>query len=239
MKVFTLLAAAAASIATVVGYETAEKQFVDILIEYQIVQTPEVTKNDVAQWTNGDEVTLKYNIVNNEEKEVTVIGVTGQFTNPVTNEIVTNLTQGRVGPLSIPPGQSATFEQNIGIDVIPNNYELIPQVFFAHDELIKVIPCRGQLATVADKSISFFDPRLIFLELVLLASFAGIAYLAYQIWGKKYIQGTAPVKVKKTTAVTSVPAGAGVSTTATGASGYDVNWIPEGHLKQKKTKKVA
>ncbi|KAI5966928.1 IRC22 [Candida pseudojiufengensis] len=237
MKLSAIITALTTSIACISGYETTGKETVDILTDYRIKETPEVTQKDVANWVNGDEITLQYTVNNNEPEEITVIGVTGSFTNPVTNQIVTNLTQGRVGPVVIPPGKSEIFEQTISVDLIPNNYELIPQVFIAHEELIKVLPCRGQLASVIDKTISFFDPRLIFLEIVLLASFIALAYLGYEIWGKSYFKGTAPVKAVKVkkTGVSPAPVGSA----STGATTYDINWIPEGHIKQKKTKKVA
>ena len=73
----------AATIATVAGYETTgSKQTVDILIDYIIKETPELSQNDVANWENGDTVTLQYVVNNNEESEITVVGVTGQFKNP-------------------------------------------------------------------------------------------------------------------------------------------------------------
>ena len=73
----------AATIATVAGYETTgSKQTVDILIDYIIKETPELSQNDVANWENGDTVTLQYVVNNNEESEITVVGVTGQFKTP-------------------------------------------------------------------------------------------------------------------------------------------------------------
>ncbi|KAI5960256.1 IRC22 [Candida margitis] len=239
MKFSNIIAVLSASIASVSAYQTTGKETVDILVDYSIKETPEVTKNDVASWTNGEEITIQYTLSNNEETEISIIGVTGQFLNPVTKEAVTNLTQGRIGPVQVAAGQSARFEQTVAVNLVPNNYELVPQVFIVQGELVKVIPCRGQLASVLDKAISFFDPRLIFLEVVLLASFAGLLYLAYQIWGKNYIQGTAPVvKTKKSVKSPSPVATSSSAGSSTGA-GYDVNWLPEGHLKQKKTKKVA
>ena len=238
MKLSTIFTAFAATIATVAGYETTgSKQTVDILIDYIIKETPELSQNDVANWENGDTVTLQYVVNNNEESEITVVGVTGQFKNPVNNEIVTNLTTGKVGPIAVPPGEAIKFDQKINVDLIPANYELIPHVFIAQDSLIKVIPCRGQLATIVDAAVSFFDPRLIFLELVLLITFAGLIYVGYEIWGKQYFKGVAPVKAKKVSAAkASSPVASGPSTTSD--TGYDTNWIPESHLKQKKTKKV-
>ena len=111
---------------------------------------------------------------------------------------------------------------------------MIPHVFVAHDDLIKVIPCRGQLASIVDAAVSFFDPRLIFLELVLLATFGGIAYFVYEIWGKQYLRGTAPVKVpvKKSGSPVAVKEASPVGS----ASGFDESWIPEAHLKKNKKK---
>ncbi|KAF6063921.1 Increased recombination centers protein 22-2 domain protein [Candida albicans] len=204
MKLSTIFTAFAATIATVAGYETTgSKQTVDILIDYIIKETPELSQNDVANWENGDTVTLQYVVNNNEESEITVVGVTGQFKNPVNNEIVTNLTTGKVGPIAVPPGEAIKFDQKINVDLIPANYELIPYVFIAQDSLIKVIPCRGQLATIVDAAVSFFDPRLIFLELVLLITFAGLIYVGYEIWGKQYFKGVAPVKLRKTFVITT------------------------------------
>ena len=82
-----------------------------------------------------------------------------------------------------------------------------------------------------------FRSKIDLLELVLLITFAGLIYVGYEIWGKQYFKGVAPVKAKKVSAAkASSPVASGPSTTS--ATGYDTNWIPESHLKQKKTKKV-
>lgn len=235
MKFSTILTVLGATIASVAGYETSGKpQVIDILIDYSIKETPEISQNDVANWVNGEKYTLEYVVNNNEETEIAVVGVTGQFKNPVTNQIVTNLTTGQVGPITIAPGESIKFEQIVGVDLLPDNYELVPHVFVAHDDLIKVIPCRGQLATVVDGVISFFDPRLIFLELILLVTFGGVVYFIYEIWGKQYIKGTAPVKVpvKKS----GTPVGIKETSPSASVSGFDESWIPEAHLKKNKKK---
>ncbi|EER35196.1 conserved hypothetical protein [Candida tropicalis MYA-3404] len=233
MKFSTILTALTAVIATVAGYETSGKPHtVDILIDYSIKETPELSQNDVANWVNGDKYTLEYVVSNNEETEIAVVGVTGQFKNPVTNQIVTNLTTGQVGPITVAPGESIKFEQIVDVDLMANNYELFPYVFVAHDDLIKVIPCRGQLTSVVDATISFFDPRLILLELVLLVTFGAAAYFIYEIWGKQYLKGTAPVKVPARKSGSTVSK-KGASATA---SGFDESWIPEAHLKKNKKK---
>ena len=72
----------------------------------------------------------------------------------------------------------------------------------------------------------------------MLITFAGLIYVGYEIWGKQYFKGVAPVKAKKVSAAkASSPVATGPSTIS--ATGYDTNWIPESHLKQKKTKKLT
>ena len=82
MKLSTIFTAFAATIATVAGYETTgSKQTVDILIDYIIKKHQNYLK---TTWPmgNGDTVTLQYVVNNNEESEITVVGVTGQFKTP-------------------------------------------------------------------------------------------------------------------------------------------------------------
>lgn len=236
--VSTLAVIASTVINPVAAYETTNDQHaVDVLVDFQIVETPEVTNADVANWFNGDSMTLAYSIENNEQNPITVIGVTGQFKNPITGEVITNLTTGRIEPLAIEVGQTDGFEQVISVNLIPGNYELVPYIFFAEGEVIKALPVRGQLVTVAERPISLFDPRLILVELILVASAVGVLYIGYELWGKNYIRGTAPVVAPKKAASPSSGVSSGRATPS--GSSYDVNWIPEGHLKQTKTKKAT
>ncbi|EGW32823.1 uncharacterized protein SPAPADRAFT_60166 [Spathaspora passalidarum NRRL Y-27907] len=242
MKFTSVLTLFTAAIASVSGYETtSEPNAIGILADYHIVQTPNIKSNDVANWINDETVTISYQIQNNEAEEITLIGVTGSYRDPTTGEIASNLTNARIDALVIEPGTSGSFEQDIAVNLIPGNYLLVPQIFLAHENQVKVLTVRGQLLTIDDAPISIFDPRLILLELVLLASLGGLAYLGYDIWGKQYFQGVVPVKAAAATPRKGAsPSSEGSSRSGTpSGSSYDVNWIPEGHLKQKKTKKTA
>ena len=106
------------------------------------------------------------------------------------------------------------------------------RVYVAHEEKVKHVAIRGQLATVVEPNVSIFNPQLLFLELVLLATFAGFGYFVYEFWGKQYFKGTAPVAAK-------VKRAASPSSATASGKAYDESWIPEAHLKQKKTKKAA
>ena len=104
----------------------------------------------------------------------------------------------------------------------------MPQLFIAFDNDLKLVQARGQRTEVKDVPISIFDPQLLLLEAILLATFAGLGYVAYNIWGKRYFEGTALVNKPKR----------GASPPVASAKSVDSDWLPEGHLRQKKTKKA-
>ncbi|RLV90621.1 Increased recombination centers protein 22 [Spathaspora sp. JA1] len=236
MKFSSILSLFAAAVSTVSAFETtSEPKPIGILVGYSIVGSPDIKAGDVATWVNEDTVVLNYQIQNNEEEDITIIGVTGSYRDPISGEVKTNLTHGRVDSLIIEPGTSGSFEQEIPVNLIPGNYQLVPQIFVAHEGQVKVLSVRSQLLTVDDKPISIFDPRLLLLELILIASLAGLGYLGYDIWGRQYFQGVVPVKAATRKAGSPSSEGSSRSNTPSGSS-YDVNWIPEGHLK--KTKKA-
>lgn len=205
-------------------------QVLNFEVKYLIEEFPEVTSTDVAELTNGQSIHLKYTAVNHEDYAISIVGIGGSFRDPNTNEISHNLTNGQIGPITLGPGDSESFSQVLPLNVQPKNYVLAPQLFIAVNEELRVVPVRGQLAIVTDKALSIFNPQLLFLELVLLVSFAAVAYIAYEIWGRKYIQGTSPVAGKKKVVVPIE-----VNEPASGKS-YNSEWLPQGHLKQQKKK---
>ncbi|KAK6461141.1 increased recombination centers protein 22 [Scheffersomyces coipomensis] len=237
MKFSTLFASViAATTALVSAYEvdpTAEHNTINFFVDYAIKEVPKVRESDVAELNNGQSITIQYTAVNKEEFPVLVIGIGGTFNDPVTNEIVSNLTIGNIGPITIAPGESQNFEQKMSLNLVPNNYLINPQLFVAIDEQVILIPIRGQFATISDLPISFFNPQLLFLELVLIASFGGLLYFLYEAYGKQYINGTGPIALKaaKKAAAAAPSSGAGTSTA------LDDSWLPD-HLKQKKAKKA-
>lgn len=205
---------------------------INFLVDYIISEFPDISNADVAEFQNGEGITLKYTVTNNEDKQISIVGVGGAFRDPANGVIKTNLTSAAVGPVLVDAGQTANFEQTINLNLIADNYLLTPQVFIAYEEELKLIQARGQLATVNDIPLSIFNPQLLFLEAILLATIGALLYFAYEIWGKSYVEGTAPVaKPTKKASSPSAPV-------STGKAGYNSDWIPEGHLKQKKSRKA-
>lgn len=168
-------------------------------LDYTIKEFPGVGAADVAELTNGKTISIEHTIVNHEDKNVTIVGIGGSFLDAKNLETKTNLTSSAIGPHVLGPEESFTFIQQIPLNLVPDNYVLVPQLFVAVEDELRLIPLRGQLSIVSDESISFFNPQLLFLEAILIASVGFLAYVIYEIWGKRYlgIASSTPITKKK------------------------------------------
>lgn len=213
-----------------VDVDSEQTSTLNLDVDYSIEEYVDAAATDVLELYNGEKITLSYTISNNEEYPVGVVGVGGSFRDPRTNEIVTNLTSSSVGPIVLEAGQSQRFKQAIELNLYPENYILAPQLYLSISQQFLSIQARMQLANVSDKPISLFNPQLLFLEVVLLGTFAIIGFVVYELFGKNYFKSTSTAPTKKASTGTKAsspgPAASGKS--------YDSSWIPEGHLKNKK-----
>lgn len=191
--------------------------------EYFIDEYPHYNQETIAQLTYGETITLTHTITNEEDSDITVVGLGGLFRNSRTGEPMVNLTANSVGPVVIPPGETASVGQKINLDLNVGDYVLSPQVYVAFDNELKGITGRGQMTVIHEVPISIFNPKLLFLELIFAAIVGGVGYYAYSTSLQSYFKDTAPVKQKVTVTGNS--------------SGYDPSWVPSHHQTlQKKTK---
>lgn len=234
-----------AAAADVIEEEVADPNFVptrekpyNFKIDY-LIQDLQKEITDQVIVKNGDVANVEYKFANDEDTEVIIVGVGGQLINPVTGDILANVTATQIGPLTIPAGESNIFIQKIGIDFNPDTYLFIPSIYVAFNDQLIGLGSRNQLLTVEDPTISFFNPALLFLEVILFGSLGGLGYFLYSTFGYKYIQGTAPTK-KSTASAASTTSSAKSTAKATGSGSYDESWLPATHLKStgKKVKKT-
>jgi len=211
-----------------VDAESKQPQAINFSIDYKIQEFPNVTGEEVIEIFNGENIHLEYTVLNNELDDISIIGVGGVLFDPVTKEIKANLTSGAVGPLVLGTNETKTFVQDIPLNLIPDTYIFSPQVFIVLEDQIKMVPVRGQMATVSDLPISWFNPQLLFLELILISTLVGAGYFAYQTWGKQYVSSSIPSQGK----AKKQPVAASAS--ASGSKSYDSSWLPEHHLQKKK-----
>ncbi|QPG77345.1 hypothetical protein FOA43_004756 [Brettanomyces nanus] len=213
---------------------TKEKPF-NFRIEY-IVKGKQVTAtSEIIEVLNGDTIALQYQFLNNEEEDCSIIGVGGKLISPVTGELKANITANQIGPLEASNNQTVTFIQNVGVDVPPDTYLLVPAVYIVFQKKFMVLGARNQLIQVEDPKISFFNPKLILSELALGASLIGIIYIVYAMFGKKYLKGILPASRN------SIPANEKSKSSAKStSSSVDSEWLPQTHLKvaARKSRKI-
>jgi len=195
---------------------------------------------DVIELYNGEEITLNYTFINNEDIEVSVVGVGGNFANPATGEVVANISDAKIGPITIPPGEAKVFNQRVGINLPMNNYLLTPGLYVVRESSLALLGAKTQLAIVSEPPISFFSPQLLFLEFLLVATIGVGIYFVYITYGVNYFQttaktGSAPVRSTTTGSGDSRPR---ITTTASGKKVVDESWLPEHHVKQVNKRKA-
>lgn len=200
------------------------KQITNFELSYILEKFPDAEPQQMVEVLTTKPLEVLYTLVNNEEQDISVVGIGGHFIDPKTGEIVLNQTANSIGPIVVKPGTSDIFRQKINLHMEAGNYVLSPSVFVAYDDDLKVMQARSQLLTVTEEPISLFDPQLLLLEVLLVASVAAALYFYNPNILQDYFKGTAPVKA---------PVPAKGSTT-----GYDPNWIPKTHLQEKKKPKT-
>lgn len=225
MKFTNLLA----TLALAIGVVSAEKvESIRFAIEYTIEEIPELAHTEVAQLSSGQDIHLRYKVASGED--LSIIGIGGVFTD-AEGKVLVNLTSASIGPYPLSSGENKTFSQHIPLALSEGAYVLQPQLYIVIDDVIKMVPARTQPTYISNPPISWINPQFLFLFSILLVSFIGLAYAAYDIYGKRYLKGTTPVKERP--ANTGVPAA--FKSYASGKN-YDEDWLPE-NLK-KRSKKV-
>lgn len=231
MKFFTLALGFLSAVGAVRAFEEEVQQPVEIPtegrqlsnfnIDYKIEEYPDLAPTDMAKLLVGETIKLFYNFTNEEDVELNVVGLGGAFRDPITGANQVNLTATSLGPVKVAPGETANFRQSINLQMEAGNFFLVPQVFVAFEDSLKVIQVRGQMATVEDVPISFFNPQLLLLEAIFVALIGGVGYFFFYNQFQTYFKKTTPAK--------TVP--------VSQSSGFDPLWLPEHHqTTQRKSK---
>jgi hypothetical protein len=174
---------------------------------------------------NGEKNSLRLQVENKSDRNVTLTGVYGSAHNAQTGRTIKNLTT-----------------QNFNVPLIEGMALEIPYVFFSEfktgDLGLKVwldhtadghkyqVSAYDSVVTVVEPSFSIFDIKLILTYIIVLGIFGGAGYLTYLSY---FPQATKKTKRTEPSSITS-PVG---TVTATGAGGYQEEWIPEHHLRKK------
>ncbi|KAF7331612.1 hypothetical protein MKEN_00040800 [Mycena kentingensis (nom. inval.)] len=174
---------------------------------------------------NGEKNTINLAVENKSGKNVTLLSVGGAVLNADTETLVKNLT-------------AMTFK----VPLVDNVRMQVPFIFYSEyvpgdirlniwldhtleGETVRV-EAFDSVVTVVEPEVSIFDFKMISTYLMTIALLGGLGYVALLTFGPKPSR-----KGKKRVVDVSSPVGA---VTATGAGGYQEEWIPEHHKRKPK-----
>ncbi|OAX37993.1 hypothetical protein K503DRAFT_718917 [Rhizopogon vinicolor AM-OR11-026] len=212
-----------ATLLMALGVSASQPEDPEILIEASFPES-----NPFGHVVNGERNQMYLVVENRSDKNVTLQLVAGSFHHPETGALIKNTSSLTYG-LPLLEGSKLQLPYNFYSEFKPGDLRLNLWLEHTVDDEKYRVTAYDSVVTVVEPEPSWFDFKLLSTYLIVIAGLAGLSYAAYQA----YVPSLKP-KRKRPTEV-SAPVG---TVTATGASGYQEEWIPEHHLKKAKGKKT-
>jgi hypothetical protein len=179
---------------------------------------------------NGEKNALTITVENKSGRNVTLLNVAGVLLNVDTNVVLKNLTRTKYG---IPLIQDIKVQipYSFYSEFKPGDHRLTISLEHSSEDGTYKVEAYDSIITVVDPEFSIFDLKLLSTYAIVAALLGGLIYYAYDT----FVPHAKKPRAKKTPSVTvSAPVG---TVTATGAGGYQEEWIPEHHLRKPKPSK--
>jgi len=176
---------------------------------------------------NGEKNTLIVAVERKSALNQTLVSIAGAILHPDTNVLIKNLTAAKYN-MPLIRDVSLQFPFTFYSEFKPGDHRLniwIETTGEGHDH--QVTEVYDSIITVVEPEFSIFDLKLLSTYAMVLALLGGLGFITYRTFAP---QAKKPRGKKATTAAVSAP----VTVTATGAGGYQEEWIPEHHLRKTK-----
>jgi hypothetical protein len=234
MKLSSFSVLAFAALGVVAAQESAKVNagdFLDVQTKFSAIDS----QKDVPELINDQETPVEFIFTNkNAPGPIVVAAIGGAFYDKKTpGQIYANLTNTKVGPLTIEPGSQDTLIHNVRVDLPPIDFDLSFTVFVQYSGEFLSLSLKPETVVVNDAPISGWDPRLILVQLIIAVSAAGVGYLLSKRVILPYLETKFPDAAAKTKKEES-KSGRASPAVNLNKKGYDESWIPEHHLKSKK-----
>ncbi|OBA19553.1 hypothetical protein METBIDRAFT_13309 [Metschnikowia bicuspidata var. bicuspidata NRRL YB-4993] len=161
-------------------------------IDFYIEEHEEVSASEVAELVYGETITINYNLKNEEDSVMTIVGLGGAFLDPLSGDPLVNMTANSVEPIILQPEESTHVRQKVTVDFPLRDYILAPNVYVAFKDQLKGILPRGQPVSLSEPPVSLLHPKLLFLELLFLGAIAAYVYQFHRSAVELYFKDIAP-----------------------------------------------
>lgn len=182
--------------------------------------------NPFGHIVNGEKNQIKLLVENKSDLNVTLLNVAGAIQNANTDTLIKNTT---VTPLDVKllSGVKLEFAYAFHSEFKPGDVRLNVWLNHAVGESTYRVSAYDSIVTIVEPEKSILDLKLLITYLIVIGLFGGIVYAAYVTFVP---QSKKPRRKQAVASDVSTP----VTATATGAGGYQEEWIPEHHLKKSK-----
>ncbi|KAF8896207.1 hypothetical protein BD779DRAFT_1494518 [Infundibulicybe gibba] len=187
--------------------------------------------NPFGHVVNGEKNSLTLSVENKSDRNVTLDSVSGSVHHPETNALVKNLTTLQYG-ISLINGVKIQLPYAFYSEFKPGDIRLNVWLDHSDGDAKYRVSAYDSVVTIVEPEVSILDFKMLTTYLVVSAILGGLGYFAYL----SFVPQTKGRAKKPTSAPISAPVG---SVTATGAGGYQEEWIPEHHLRKSAKSKGA
>ncbi|KAJ7163860.1 hypothetical protein C8R43DRAFT_988992 [Mycena crocata] len=185
--------------------------------------------NPFGHIVNGEKNTIVLTVENKSGKNASLVGVGAAVYNVQNDQLIKNLTSQTFKNVELVSSVKMQVPYTFYSEFKPGDIRLTIWIDHTLEGSSERLGVYDSIVTVVEPEVSIFDFKMISTYLVTAALLSGLIYLSYQAFAPK--RSTRPKK-KPAAAAISTPVGA---VTATGAGGYQEEWIPEHHMRKPKT----
>jgi len=220
---FNYVPLVAFSVAALVSYVFAA-EVVEEITEPEIVVTASFPEtNPFSQIVNGEKNSLTLSVENKSDRNVTLLNVSGSLHNPDTNAVIKNLTSLTYG-IPLLEGVTLNLPYMFYSEFKTGDARLNLWLEHSYDDKNYRVSADDLIVTIVEPEISWFDWKMWSTYFVVAGLLSGLSYFAYLTFAPQPKKRT-----KRSAPAVSAPVG---NVTATGAGGYQEEWIPEHHLRK-------
>ncbi|KAJ7087319.1 hypothetical protein B0H15DRAFT_843499 [Mycena belliarum] len=195
-------------------------------VEPVVVTAAFPQSNTFGHIFNGEKNTITLTVENRSGKSATLVSVGGAVYNVQTEALIKNLTALKFSR-ALKQGIKLQVPYTFYSEFKPGDIRLNVWLDHTLDNQTVRVGAYDSIVTIVEPEVSIFDFKMVSTYLVTLALLTGLGYVAYQTFAPKR------PRTKKRTAPAAVSAPVG-AVTATGAGGYQEEWIPEHHMRKPK-----
>lgn len=186
--------------------------------------------NPFGHVVNGERNKLDVFIENTSDRNVTLLSIAGSVHHPETNALIKNTSSLTYG-VRLLEGTRIQLPYTFYSEFKPGDLKLNIWLEHLADDKVYRVTAYDSIVTVVEPELSWFDLKMLSTYAMVAGILGAVGYFAYQTYAP------APKKARKPRGeAISAPVG---TVTATGAGGYQEEWIPEHHLKKSKSRKGA